>query len=118
MSHDPTAAPTPSPASPSPYAPRRTPLVHIGGALGIASVVLGFLIFFTACAGFDAAVKLSLLPVLLGVPGLILVIVGGIFQKQAHVEDTHALAALFLTFFGILGGLLEMAAWLHWQLFY
>src|SRR4051812_21932650 len=114
MAHEPTA---PEAASPSPYGPTRTPLVHVGGALGIASVVLGFLIFLTACAGFDAALKLALLPVLLGIPGLVLVPVGGVLQKHATVQDTHVLAALFLTVFGTVGGLLEVAAWLRWQVF-
>src|SRR5215471_4766427 len=102
-----TPAPQPLEYSDSPYAPTRTPLVHVGGALGIASVILGFLIFLTACAGFDAALKLALLPVLLGLPGLVLIPIGGLLQKHAPVQDTHVLAAIFLTVFGTVGGLLE-----------
>ena len=92
--------------------------MFVGGALGIASTVVGMLIFLTACAGYDAALKLAPLPVGLGAVGLGLVVVGGTFQKHVHLPDTQVLAALFLAVFGIAGGLLEMAAWLGWKIFY
>ena len=61
---------------------------------------------------------LDTLITILGLPGLILVAVGGVVQRHAVVQDTHVLAAIFLTVFGTVGGLLECAAWLHWQIFY
>src|SRR5690242_18880104 len=93
----------------------RTPLAALGGGLGIAAVCIGFLILLTSCAGFSAVLMLSPLPVLLGAIGYVLVIVGGVTQKNVRIEDTCVLASIFLTLFGILGGLLEMSAWLGWH---
>ncbi len=113
MSH--TNPHVPSPVSP--YASQPVGFAKVGGALGIASVLIGFAIFLAACAGFDAALMLSIIPLLLALPGFVLTVVGGVAQKKAHIEDTHMLAAIFLTFLGIMGSLLEISAWQGWKLF-
>jgi hypothetical protein len=113
MSH--TNPHLPSPVSP--YASHPVGFAKVGGALGIASILIGFAIFFASCAGFDAALKLSIIPLLLALPGFVLTIVGGVWQKKAHIEDTHMLASIFLTLLGIMGALLEMSAWQGWKIF-
>ncbi|MGH7213289.1 MAG: hypothetical protein ACREIT_00700 [Tepidisphaeraceae bacterium] len=89
---------------------RRTPLARLGGALSIAGCLIGLAIFLGACAGYWAAMTLSILPLALGLIGFILTIVGGIFQKDA-IEDTHVLAGIFIGLMAIIGGLVELAAW-------
>ncbi len=96
--------------------PRRTTLVQIGAGLGIAANCIGWLIFCLMCAGFGAAVYLSLLPVTLAAAGMLFTIIGANTQKHADI-DTHVLAAIFINLFGIVGGLLEMAAWCKWTIF-
>jgi hypothetical protein len=90
-------------------------LLHLGGALSIGGGLLGLFIFVLSCFGLSAALVLSPLPLLLGSVGLVLSIVGGIF-KAAETEDTHVLAALFISFFTMMGGLLELAAWRGWTI--
>jgi hypothetical protein len=97
--------------------PRRTSLVQLGGGLGIAACVLGLLIFFTACLGYGAAFYLSLLPLAFGVIGLVLVVIGGVAQKDPRIEDAHVLAGIFVCLFGLVGGLVEVAVWLGWRMF-
>jgi hypothetical protein len=104
------------PMTQSIYTGQRKSLAKIGGALGIAGACIGIGIFIVACAGFGAAFYLSLIPLILGIPGLILSIIGG-FQKPTGVEDTHVVAALILNMAVIFGALLEMAVWLRWPLF-
>jgi hypothetical protein len=108
------ADPVVSHASPG-IPPRRGSLVQLGGGLGIASSFIGLAILLCTCAGLDAALYLSILPLLLGGAGLILTVIGALTQKDARVEDTHVLASIFLGLMGIVGGLLEMAAWLKWK---
>ena len=91
--------------------------LRLGGALGIAACAVGLLILVAACAGLNMAVVLSLVPVGLSIPGLILTIVGAIKDKALITEDTHVLHALFANIAGLIGGLLEMAAWRNWPLF-
>ena len=54
-------------------------------------------------------------PLILGSVGVVLSIAGPIVQKQAHVEDSHVFAAIFLNILGIVGGLMLMAVWLNWK---
>src|SRR3954468_21574292 len=115
------ASPAPSPglsyASPGLH-PRRGSLVQLGGALGIGASFIGLAILLCTCAGLNAALYLSILPLILGAACLVLTVVGGVVQKDLHlVEDTHVLTGLFLGLLGVVGGLLEMAAWLKWQVF-
>lgn len=97
--------------------PGRSSLAQAGGSLGIAGVVIGFAIMLTACAGFGAAVKFSFLPLALGCVGMILTIAGAALKRTTVDLDTHVLASIFLNLFCIMGGLLEMAAWRHWEVF-
>jgi hypothetical protein len=94
-----------------------SPLLRLGGALGIAACMVGIVILLAACAGLGKVVVLSIIPVGLSVPGLVLSIVGGITQKDLIKEDTHVLHALFANMAGLIGGLLEMAVWLNWRIF-
>ena len=57
------------------------------------------------------------IPTALGAVGLILVLVGGVAQKSAGVEDTAVLASLFISVAVIVGGLLEVAIWLNKPIF-
>lgn len=90
-------------------------LIQTGGGMGIAGGILGLLIFFAACFGFEAAFMFSPIPLLLGSAGLILSIIGGV-RKHPGVEDTSVLAALMVNFVVIVGGLLLMAAWLRFDI--
>lgn len=97
--------------------PTASPLVRLGGAMGIAACAVGLLVLIVACAGFNKVLALSLVPVGLSAPGLIVTLIGAIRDKHLISEDTHVLQALFVTIAGLLGGLLEMAAWLEWRIF-
>jgi hypothetical protein len=90
-------------------------LTRIGGGLGIAASVIGLVLFLAACAGFDASLKLSVVPLALSLPGLVLAIIGG--TTQQNPEDTHVMAAVYPNILGIIGGLVMMAAWLNWTVF-
>lgn len=98
-------------------APAGSGMLRLGGALGIAACAVGLAVMVAACAGLNKVLVLSLVPVALSIPGLILSIVGPIIQKKAITEDTHVLHALFANVAGLIGGLLEMAAWQNWRLF-
>jgi len=89
-----------------------SPALQVGGAMGIASVSLGLLVFLGACFGWEATLLFSPLPTVLGGVGLLLTIVGAV--RSRVTVDTQVLASLFVNAFGLFGGLLEMAAWLHW----
>ncbi|CAN5446816.1 hypothetical protein BH10PLA1_BH10PLA1_00270 [soil metagenome] len=91
-------------------------LVRVAGGLGIAAVVLGLSIFLGSCAGFEGALKLALLPLALGAAGVVLSILGAVLQVNS--QDTHVMAALFPCVLGVIGGLVETAAWMQWNVFY
>jgi hypothetical protein len=104
-----------SESSYAPSASRRTPLAALGGGLAIGACCIGLLILFACCAGFSAALMLSVLPVIFGSIGFILTIVGGVTQP-GRMDDTQVLSAVFISVMAILGGLLEMGAWLNWTM--
>jgi hypothetical protein len=89
-------------------------MIQVGGGMGIAGGILGLLIFFAACFGFEAAFMFSPIVILLGTVGILLTIVGGV-RKHPGVEDTSVLAALMINFVVIVGALLLMAAWLRYD---
>jgi hypothetical protein len=93
-------------------------MLRLGGALGIAACAVGLVIMVGACAGLNKALVLSIIPVALSVPGLVISIVGAVVQKRLVTEDTHVLHALFANMAGLIGGLLEMAAWRGWPIFH
>lgn len=86
-------------------------MTKIGGAFGIGAAFIGFAIFLAGCAGFDAAFKFALAPMILAVVGLLLTILGGALKKTAGSEDTHIVASLCLNLAGIVGSLLLIAVW-------
>ena len=90
-------------------------LVQVAGGMGIAGGILGMLLFFAACFGFEAAFMFSPICLLLGTVGLVLSIVGGA-RKHAGVDDTSVLAAVLVNFVVVVGGMLLMAAWMRWPL--
>lgn len=94
-----------------------SPLVRLGGGLGIAGTLVGLAIMLAMCAGFGAASVLSLIPIGLGAVGLVIALIGSWTQKDRIAEDTHVLQALFVNAISIVGGVLEMAVWLNWELF-
>ena len=93
-------------------------MLRLGGALGIAACAVGLVILVAACAGLNKVVVLSLVPVALSVPGLIISMFGAVVQKKQVTEDTHVLHALFANIAGLIGGLLEMAVWQSWPIFH
>lgn len=93
-------------------------MLRLGGALGIAACAVGLVVMVAACAGLNKVVVLSLVPVALSIPGLIISMVGAVLQKKQIAEDTHVLHALFANIAGLIGGLLEMAVWQNWPIFH
>lgn len=94
-----------------------SPFVRLGGLLGIAGTVIGFVVLVLGCAGIEKALLASRAVVGLGAVGLFLSLVGGLFQRRRLVEDTHFLHAAFACILAIVGGLLEMVPVMHWHLF-
>src|SRR5439155_19826611 len=94
-----------------------TSLVKVGGALTIAGTLIGTAIFLLGCFGFGAAFALSIIPALLGAAGLVLTLIGGLFQHPVGVEDTHVLASLLLSLAVLIGGLIEFAIWMQVPIF-
>jgi hypothetical protein len=92
-------------------------LVRTGGALGIAGSLIGLAIFLTACAGFDAAFSFSMIPFAMGIVGLLILACGAI-RPGAPAGESMVLAALFINTMAIVGGLLEIAVWMRWPLFF
>jgi hypothetical protein len=95
-----------------------TPLVKIGGYLAIAGTLIGSGIFLLGCFGFSAAFYLSPLPVLLGVAGLGISIIGATCQHPVGVEDPGVLASIVLSLAVLCGGLLELCIWLNVPIFF
>ncbi len=95
-----------------------TPLVKIGGYLAIAGTLIGSGIFVLGCFGFSAGFALSILPVLLGVAGLALSIIGATCQHPVGVEDPGVLASILLSIAVLCGGLLEVCIWLNVPIFF
>jgi hypothetical protein len=105
-----------SPQDASPYLQQgQGALIQVGGGMGIAGGILGILIFFSACFGFEASLMFSPIALLLGTAGIALSIIGGV-RKHPGVEDASVLAALMVNFVVIVGGLLLVAAWLRWDI--
>jgi hypothetical protein len=92
---------------------RRTSLVKIGGALGIAASFIAIGIFTAALFRLDAAFMLCFVPLAFGVIGLVLSVVGAVTSTHHGEDETHPISALFVCMTGIIGGALELYAWIH-----
>ena len=114
-----SATPTPS-----------SPLVRLGGLLGIVGSIIGLVALVAACAGADRVLPGSWFPerynhvmalgavsVVLGALGLVVALLGAFTQRARIAEDTHVMQAAFAGLISVLGGLLEMAVWLRWPIF-
>ena len=118
-----SSAPTPS-----------SPLVRFGGLLGIVGSAVGLIVLVAACAGMERVLPASMTPgrldrynhvmalsavcVALGVFGLLVALLGAFTQRRRIAEDTHVMQAAFACLMSVIGGLLEMAVWLRWPIFY
>ena len=98
--------------------PPTSGMLRLGGSLGIAACAVGLLVMVVACAGFNKVMAMSLIPVALSVPGLVISVLGAVLQKKMIAEDTHVMHALFANSMGLIGGLLELAAWQNWSIFH
>ena len=94
----------------------RTSLTRLGGYLGIVACSIGMAIFTLACFGFNAAFALSFIPLGVSVVGMVLSVLGGIWKRG--VDEVGPLAGIFINLFGIVGGVLLVAAWQDWVIFY
>jgi hypothetical protein len=97
--------------------PSGSGMLRLGGGLGIAACFVGLAVMVSACAGFNMALALSLVPVGLSAVGMVVSILGAVFQKRMIAEDTAVMHALFANAAGLIGGLLEMTAWRNWHMF-
>src|SRR5438034_7881991 len=104
-----------NPSIPSPQ--KSNTLIELGGSLGIAACAIGMAIFMGACVGFEKSFALSPIPLLMGAAGLVITVVGGV-RRHGGVEQTPIVAGLFLNVFALVGGLLEIALWQNWAIFY
>lgn len=102
----------------SPGIRRSSSLARVGGALGVAGTFIGFAIFVFACAGFEASFALSPIPLILGVVGLTLTLVGGFFYHDVGLDDAQVVACYVINIAVIVGAMLEFAIWRGWPLFY
>ena len=92
-----------------------SPLISVGGVIGIGANVLGLAVLLAACFGLAGAFVFAWPVLILGVAGLVCGVVGGIVKKPQ--EDTHVVAVLFINLFAIVGGLLEVAVHMNWTVF-
>jgi hypothetical protein len=92
------------------------PLLRVSGGLGLAGVLLGLSLLVLACAGFNAAFYFSPAVIILGFTAGILTLISAI--RSPLMDDSSILAGLFLSALGILGGVLELAAWQQWPILF
>ena len=126
MTADPNPAPSSdaTPASPtvadlpliSPVKVPSSPLVRFGGLLGILGCVLGLGVLLVGCAGYSIALKASPACIGLGGLGIVITLMGALFQRRRLGEDTHVLQALFACLLSVIGGLLELAMYMKWPI--
>lgn len=104
---------TPDSMNSAPGWPQRYSMVKVGGSLGISATCIALAVFVAGLFGLNAAFLLSPLAVGLGGIGLIVTIVGGVIGRHAGEEETQPISALFVCAVGLIGGLLELYAWLN-----
>ena len=96
-------------ATPDPDAPAKSsPLVNLGGMIGIAGSFIGLAIFMAACFGQSKAFDLSIIPLLASAAGIVLTVLGGVTRKGG-VELMGIVASLFVNVFAGVGGILLFA---------
>ena len=93
-------------------------LARIGGALGVAGTLIGFAIFLAGCAGYDAVFALSPIPLVLGVVGFALTLVGGFWADDQGLDDAQVVACYAINVAVILGAVLLVAVWRGWPIFH
>jgi hypothetical protein len=91
---------------------QQSTVLRIGGGLGIAGCCVGLLVLLSACFGFNFALLLGFIPVVMGAVGFVLAVVGGFADK--HAEGSHVAAALFINVAALAGGAMILWAWQHW----
>lgn len=96
------------------HSSRKSSLVKIAGALGIASTLIALATFLMGLFGFYAAFMLSPLALILGTLAIILTIVGVVMKMPDGDEETQPIAALFVGMMGVVGGLIQLQLWMHW----
>jgi hypothetical protein len=89
----------------------------MAGAFGIAGCACGIGIFLASCAGQAAALRFSPFPLALGGLGLLFTIAAGTIARDRIHETTHVLASIFTAVCAVIGGLVELAAWMGWTTF-
>ncbi|HWE92768.1 MAG TPA: hypothetical protein VG269_02235 [Tepidisphaeraceae bacterium] len=96
--------------------PARAPfLTRLGGSLGLAGCCVGLLVFLVGCAGFNAAMGFSPIPLILGAAGILLSLAGGFTEHEHLPEDTAVLSAVFTSALSLIGGAAEVSVWLAWR---
>ena len=93
-----------------------SPLVRLGGLLGIAGTLAGLIVLVVGCAGYSKAMAVGPIVAGVGAVGLLIVLIGAFTQHRRIGEDTHVLQALFACLLSIIGGVLEMAVHLKWPI--
>ena len=93
-----------------------SPLVRLGGLLGIAGTLAGLIILLVGCAGYSKAMAVGPIVAGVGALGLLIVLVGAFTQHRRVGEDTHVLQALFACLLSIIGGVLETAVHFKWPI--
>ena len=100
----------------SPVKAPSSPLVRVGGLFGIVGCVLGLGILLIGCAGFSAALKAAPVAIGFGTLGILVTLIGALFQHRRIGEDTHVLQALFACLLSVIGGVLELAMHMKWPI--
>jgi hypothetical protein len=99
---------TPDPHEfPSAIQNRKTPLVQLGGGLGVAACLIGMAICVVLCAGLNGVLILSIVPAVLGVGGFIVSVVGAVAQGDVRAADATVVAAILVNVLAmVLAGIL------------
>ena len=100
----------------SPVKAPSSPFVRFGGLLGIVGCVLGLVILFVGCAGYNVALMAAPGAIGLGALGILITLLGALFQHRRIGEDTHVLQALFACLLSVIGGVLELAMYMKWPI--
>lgn len=81
--------------------------------MGIASAFIGLAVFLGGMFGFSAVFMLSILPLVLGAVGAVMIIVGSIYHVPSGADETAPIAGLFCCLFGLVFGAIGMYVWMN-----